>query len=285
MTDQEKKKRLTELNETELRREIIIPLLKAIGYSDVYEFHSTQEKGKDIIFREINRLKEIFIYAAVVSTDNITGKVGDDRSSSRILEQVEKALNEPFPDKYTGKILNIDRCWVITSGNIISTAIDSIIGKLEKYNLNRLIKFVDCSKLIELLDEFYPQYWERNKEIVYYSPVKAIDISTNKLDKPYDKEVDDLPAAGSLKDTVYRIKKNIYSLILNCEYDLIKRLIEIIECNNPKKILQLWEDLSGDIINKGRYFYLGDYPDKIQSDWNYLLDDVQEYEKRFNIKA
>jgi hypothetical protein len=286
MKYEDKLNKLKELREAELYRSVIIPLLQAIGYSNVHENHGVSEKGKDIIFREVSKLKDIYIHAAVVSTKNITGKVGDSQSASRILEQVEMALNEPYQDKYTGKTMHIDRCWVITSGRILNSAIDSISGKLEKYNLNKLLKFIDCERLIELLNEFYPQFWDRSEEKAYYTRIESIEISTNKLDKPFDIETDELSAAGNLKDTVHRLKKSVYSLLLDLQFDITDKLADILKSNHPREVATIWEILEYDAIDRHGCICLGSRSiDKIKKEWEYLTQDLGEYEEKFKIPS
>lgn len=286
MRYEDKVKKIKELRESELYRSVLIPLLQAIGYSNVHEYHGVSEKGKDIIFREVSKLKDIYAHAAVVSTKDITGKVGDSQSASRILEQVEMALNEPYQDKYTGKTVYIDRCWVITSGRVLSSAIDSIVGKLEKYNLNKLLKFVDCERLIELLNEFYPQYWDRKEEKAFYTRIDSIDISTNKLDAPFDIETDELSAAGNLKDTVYRIKKSINSFLLDIEFDVIEKLLDIMKSNHPWEVATIWEKLEHDAIDSRGCICLGSSSvDEIKREWEYLTQDLFEYEEKFDISS
>lgn len=213
MKHDEKSKKLLGLNEQELRQQVLIPLLKGMGFSDIYEFHGHREKGKDLIFREVSQMKEVFIHAAVVSTKDITGTTGEAKSSERILDQVRMALEEPFVDLYTGRHTHVDRCWVITSGRILPTAIESISGHLNRSHLDKLVRFLDGTRVIALVDEAYPQYWERSPELAYYSHSSVIDISSNKLDKPFDRDVQDLSNAGSLKESVYQIKKLVNSLI------------------------------------------------------------------------
>ncbi len=280
----EKKEKITSLNESDLRRQVIIPLLKASGFMEVHEFHGSTEKGKDILFREASKLGESFAHAVVASTENISGKVGDSKSASRILEQAEMAFNETYQDKYTGGRMRVERCWIITSGTIAPPAIESIAGKLEKYNLDKFVRFIDVEKLIELIEQYYPQFWERKGESVSYSKFERIDISTNKLDSPYDRDVDDLSAAGNLKDTLYRIKKSVYSVLLECDYDLRDKLAEILKTNHPWKVISIWEELRGDRIDRSGHIYLSSEIEKIQHEWQYLLDDLRQYEERFEIK-
>ena len=41
--------RLLEMRESELRKDVLIPLFKAMGYRDVYDYPGSGEKGKDIV--------------------------------------------------------------------------------------------------------------------------------------------------------------------------------------------------------------------------------------------
>ncbi|MCL4549471.1 MAG: hypothetical protein M1495_12980 [Bacteroidetes bacterium] len=283
MKYEEKREKLVEMHESALRSLVIIPLLKSIGYSDVYEFHSSIEKGKDILFREVSKLGESFIHSVVVSTEDINGKVTDSKSASKILEQVEMVFNESFNDKYTGKKMSVDRCWVITSGTINAFAIESIAGKLEKYNLNRLVRFFDGDKLIELIDNYYPQFWQRKEEFYYYPKYEKINITTNKLDPPFDKDVDDLRETGNLKDAVYQIKKLVESLLTDVDYDIRDKFVEIIKSNNPWDIICLWDELKSDRMDINGDIYLSSGIRKIDQQLEYLEMDVKEYEERFNI--
>jgi len=279
----EKITKLSSLSEKELRQLVLIPLLKGMGFSDVYEFHGVREKGKDLIFREVSQMKEVFIHTAVVSIKDITGSTGDSKSSERILDQVRMALEEPFVDLYTGKNTHVDRCWVMTSGRILPTAIESISGHLHRSHLDKLVRFIDGTKLVSLIDESYPEYWKREKEIAYYSHNPMIDISTNTLADPFNIDVDDLPNAGSLKDSIYQIKKLVQSILLTIEFDLTDKLAEILRSNHPWEVISKWESLYEDVIDHRGYAFIGNEVDKVQDYWQYLVDDIFEYENRFEI--
>jgi len=278
----DKRNKLRKLTESDFRKQVLIPLLRAMGYSDVHEFHGPIEKGKDILFREPNKFGESFIHTIIASVEDITGNVRDAKSATTILNQAEMVFNESYKNKYTGRESNVDRCWVITTGTISPQAIESISGKLEKYNLNRFIRFIDIEKLIELIDYNYPQFWERNTQYVFFSRYEEIDISTNNLDPPYERVVDDLKAAGNLKDSVFQIKKLIQNLLYDFDYDIRAKMLEILKTNNPRGVLSIWEDLYDDL---GRSGYSSSVVSEIQDAWQYLFDDLREYEERFNIQG
>jgi hypothetical protein len=177
MNLEEKKKKLQSLNERELRGKVLIPLFQALGFSDVYETHGPTEKGKDMIFRETSKLGEPVVHAAVVSTSNITARVEDSSSAQRIIDQVRMALDEPYQDKHTGRETEVDRCWVVTSGRILSTATDSISGNLRKTNLSKVVRFVDVDRLIELIDQSYSSYWSEGSDGPHGQRLERFDAS------------------------------------------------------------------------------------------------------------
>jgi hypothetical protein len=164
MTLAEKKKKLQSLKEAELRRDVLLPLLTATGFSDVHEVHGPTEKGRDIFFRETTKLGESVACVAVVSIKDITGTVGKQNSAQRILDQVQTALNQPIEDRYKGRSVEVDRCWVITSGRILSSAMERISGSLQKSNLSKVVYFVDIDRLVSLIDQQYPDYWTNSRQ-------------------------------------------------------------------------------------------------------------------------
>jgi signal transduction histidine kinase len=151
---------LQSLDESRLRATILLPLLRRMGLEDVLEYHGGgAEKGKDIVCRYKDPLGELHYVGIVVKRTDIHGAVGKKGSASEVLFQVEQTLNEPFSDVYSLDNVGIRECWVITSGIIKNTAIESIRGKLGKSNLDKLTRFIDRDKLITLIDRFWNEFW------------------------------------------------------------------------------------------------------------------------------
>lgn len=271
-------KSIKELNENKLRNSVIIPLLKAMGFQNVHEFHGSTERGKDIIFSETTKFGDNKIHAIVVSTKDITGAVQDNNSAYRILEQIEKSMNEKFTDKYFGRSVSPDRCMFITSGKIKNTAIDSIVGKLEKYNFNKLLRFIDCDRLIELVDFYYSSFWEQNEEIVYLPKFKKYKISLQKLIPPYDRDDYSLTSKNDIAEIVYDIKKHVHSILLNWEYDIHSNFEKILMTNDPWEIINAWEELS-DFVSETK-IYLGSDLGDIHSLWQLLVQDTIEIDEQ-----
>lgn len=165
MDKKEKLSILRKLKEDRLRQEVLIPLFKKMGFQDIIEYHGgSSEKGKDIIFFDIDRMGEKIYHAVVAKIDNITGAVSSSKGVREILYQVEQSFNEPYRDIFGLKELVIDRCFVITSGEIKNTAIESISGYLKKTNLDKFVSFFDGSKLVDKIDRYMEDYFFKERE-------------------------------------------------------------------------------------------------------------------------
>jgi two-component sensor histidine kinase len=171
---------IASLNESQLRFRIIIPLLSRMGLYDVKEYHGgVAEKGKDIVCRYRDPLGETHHVAIVVKARNIHGAVGRSGSASEVLFQVEQALQEPFSDIYSLEEVAIRECWVMTSGVIKNTAVESIRGKLGKSNLDKVTRFIDRDKIVTLVDRFWPELWvgDRVIEILAHELIAPVSSS------------------------------------------------------------------------------------------------------------
>lgn len=151
---------LLSLDEESFRQIILIPLLTRIGYREVIEYHGgSSEKGKDIICWYTDPMESRRYVALVVKKGNIHGSVGKRGSASEVLFQIQQAFNEPYRDIYDLKELRIDECIVATTGKILNTSIESISGSIRATNLDRILRFIDGSRLIDLLTKYMPKFW------------------------------------------------------------------------------------------------------------------------------
>lgn len=156
--------RLQSMSEQELRQIVLVPLLRGLGLRDVIEYHGgASEKGKDLVGYYISPMGDRRYVALVVKRGDIHGSVSRRGSASEVLYQTQQALNEPYVDIYGLKELLIDEVWIVCSGVIKNTAIESIRETLNRSNLSRLLRLIDGRLLVQMIDQHLPAMWQTNE--------------------------------------------------------------------------------------------------------------------------
>jgi len=201
MNPNEKKEILKDLNEQELRQDLLIPLLSKMGYIAPIEYHGTNEKGKDIICFEYDRLREQRFLAVVAKTGNLTGNAATNSGLMNVVTQVQQAFDNPYEDLYNMRQVFINEVWVVTTGKIVSGAQESVINTLRKTNLDKQIRIIGDDRLIQLIDTYFSTYWSSNPETK-----ESVVIQRDRLIS----FVEDLLAANNVeKSTIESVKSSI----------------------------------------------------------------------------
>lgn len=148
---------LAELSEADLRRSVLIPMFRAMGFSGVQELHGPTEFGKDIVMRcqEGHRPKEV--YAVVVKTGVISGKVEGTSGCAVAFTQALQALGSRFSDKDELRQVRIDKVWILTSGGIRKAAADALTAAFAGANVIGKVRLIDGDELWRMLKEFSPE--------------------------------------------------------------------------------------------------------------------------------
>ncbi len=164
MNPNEKKEILKNLTEKEFRQDLIIPLLSKMEYIAPIEYHGTNEKGKDIICFEYDKLSEQRFLAVVAKSGNLTGNASTNTGLMTIVNQVQQAFDVPYEDLFNMRQLFINEVWVMTTGKIVSGAQETVINTLRKNNLDKQIRIIGDDRLIQLIDKHFSTYWNSNSE-------------------------------------------------------------------------------------------------------------------------
>jgi hypothetical protein len=129
MNPNEKKEILKGLNEKEFRQDLIIPLLSKMGYIAPIEYHGNNEKGKDIICFEYDKLNEQRFLAVVAKSGNLSGNASTSSGLMTVVNQVRQAFDIPYEDLYNMRQVFINEVWVMTTGKIVSGAQETVITR------------------------------------------------------------------------------------------------------------------------------------------------------------
>ena len=159
---------LKELNEAEFRQDVLIPLLKKLGYQKVRERHGSQEYGKDITFYEESQFGGMY-YAIVAKVGDISGAASGKQNLDIVKAQIDQAFTMPFEDSEDKETYHIDRVIVWTTGSISNNAERQIVNLADaRY---KYVIFRGDEATVDLLEKHYPAFFTIRDVVVsdYYS--------------------------------------------------------------------------------------------------------------------
>lgn len=137
--------KLVELDEQALTTAVIVPLLKAIGYSRVEYTNGPDEYGKDIVCWRADEFGEPELTVAQVKRFRPSRRAADRNSLSEIVTQLSQSLEKPLPNldgiKHVPQIV-----YFITPYNIDTKVLES---RFEAYAAlrSRRVKILDGTRL------------------------------------------------------------------------------------------------------------------------------------------
>jgi len=151
---------LKSLNEEQLCRRVIIPLLEAMGYLDVSYNNGPQERGKDIFCWKTDELGERESLAIMAKAGDVTGAAsGGNSSAITIANQMRQLFFDPVVAPPAVRGVLMDRCWVVISGRFVGDALSKVENELRLIPLTRSARWIDGQRLVRLLDHRLPAVW------------------------------------------------------------------------------------------------------------------------------
>lgn len=172
------KERLAALNETDLRKNVVIPLLERTpGVKQVTDVHGANEHGLDVIFFTADHIRTT-CYGMQLKRGDISGGGSRDDTVKQIIDQLELAtqLKHPVAVQPSGEYV-IERCVVAANGRISSTARTEIAGRLKPTPVD----FWDLSDIIRRANEVLPEVLQTaDAEVVQY--LKWVEAKCETLD-------------------------------------------------------------------------------------------------------
>lgn len=141
------------MDEREFRRDVLVPLLKAMGYCGVYEFHGgPAELGKDVVGWIVEPLRQIRTSVAIVAKASVPRT---NPSLFEVATQVAQALNSPFDELTTGESISVNECWVAINkrvGKETRTRMWATIGDQNSRNTH----IYDLDQIWDWVEKYLP---------------------------------------------------------------------------------------------------------------------------------
>lgn len=157
-------KHLQAMFEDCLTKEIIVPLLSAIGFEGIRIEHGPAERGKDLLFWRQDPFGGKEWYACQVKGPGLTGSAAGSDSLRTVINQLQQACDTPFCDT-DGNEIFVSKCLLITSSVLSPSARESVMGLLAKQRAALFTRIVDAPELVSLIKAYKPSLlmpWEEN---------------------------------------------------------------------------------------------------------------------------
>src|SRR5260370_3409898 len=117
------KQQVQDMIESDLRKQVLVPLLRAMNFQGVHEYHGNTEFGKDIVCWKFDELHNRKNLALVVKATHVSGQ---SQAAADIEHQVRQCFSKPYIDLSTGSNEEVDRCWIVSNKTINHDAVDPI---------------------------------------------------------------------------------------------------------------------------------------------------------------
>jgi hypothetical protein len=138
--------------ESEFSTKILIPLFRALGFTNVKYNHGNKEYGKDITFARKTEFDELEFYGCQVKFGNVSGDASGE--VNELITQAKDAFQMPFYDVYTRQKVRISKLVIAVSGKFTANAIEKIVEGLTDYPLKNNLVFIDGDKITNLLTRY-----------------------------------------------------------------------------------------------------------------------------------
>jgi len=162
------------MDDSALRKEVLFPLLKAMGYKDIHEYHGgSGEQGKDIVCWKPDELGSRQNLAIVVKATKMSGKArAISGAAGEVQTQIRQCFGSTYVDPVSGEEQNVHHVWVVSNKKISKEAIDAIDSAVADPDLMRHVRFIDSNKLWSLIEEkLHVSIWSRVEEVRRLSKV------------------------------------------------------------------------------------------------------------------
>ncbi len=146
------------MREDALRKEIIAPLLQAMGYNDVHIYHGgSGEKGKDVVCWKPDALGTRENLAIVAKAQPMNGQSKVDKGTAgEVQMQINQCFGSPYTDTISGQQESVHDVWVVSNHKITKEAKDAISAGVADTDKMRHVRFVEGDVLWGFVQKHLP---------------------------------------------------------------------------------------------------------------------------------
>lgn len=145
------KEELLKLNEEDFRNLVLIPILHALGYSDILHSHGSIEYGKDIVCAKPGEFGETVVTAFVVKA----GKLSGPKECSEVARQARQALRNETRTGTDNTLRRAQNVRIASNGSIPKTSREQVLSELEEWEKGQ-IRFIDADLIWMMYCSHFP---------------------------------------------------------------------------------------------------------------------------------
>jgi hypothetical protein len=146
------KEQMQSMKEDELVERVLMPLLRAMGYNDVFKYHGgSGEQGKDIVCWRPDTLGSRRNLVIIAKAVPLTGQARPGKGTAgEVHGQIQQCFGEPYMDSVTAEDQDVHECWVITNKGSSKEFLRSIKSMISPAKLAGNVTFINGDKLWDL---------------------------------------------------------------------------------------------------------------------------------------
>ena len=141
-----------ETSEALFCKELLLPLLRRIGFLFARYTHGTKEYGKDFTFSEVTSFGNYRHYGLQAKAGNISGGVNS--QVDELIGQLNDAFSMPFYEIGSNEQRYISTFIIAISGNFTENAREKIVEKMPKGVIGS-VYFLDKYRIMELVERYW----------------------------------------------------------------------------------------------------------------------------------
>lgn len=141
-------------SEEDLTKNVIIPLLREMGYNKIKYEHGIDEHGRDIVFCSETPFSIKKWKCTQVKVTRIHGNTREQGNVGEIDTQIKEALDNPYTDSVSGNDVSMSEIYIITSKTITSNAKESILEMVDNRYTPPVTHFLEGQDLFNLLEGY-----------------------------------------------------------------------------------------------------------------------------------
>lgn len=148
---------IIKLSENDLRKKVVIPLLKALDAYGTEDFHGSREKGKDVYFSYKNIFGRYKHCCFFIKKGNI--KKGGKNDIRKMQVAIEEAIKSDFTSPIDNKTpVHIEEFYFVCSGKINKEAREWLTDFLVKTRSFSNVDIFDIDNLMKLILDLIKKY-------------------------------------------------------------------------------------------------------------------------------